>query len=150
MKNSVIITLMTLFTLFTFCSCRTRKEKTEQQQSMFQKKYTETQSRKAAMSQWWDSTGRYWSFITDSAFYYHPDSGLYAARGIISMSESNLQVERQELLLDSIHTVVTQQESYSSWRTYYRRLRDSKWAILIITVLLIGCGFLLRIIMSEK
>lgn len=145
MKNSIIITLVTLFT---FSSCRTLKEKTEQQQSMLQKKYTETQSRQAAMSQWWDSTGRYWSFITDSAFYYHPDSGLYAARGIMSMSESNLQVERQELLLDSIHTVATQKESYSSWRTYYRRLTDSKWAIFIIIALLLG--FLLKIILSEK
>ncbi|MDR2285097.1 MAG: hypothetical protein LBE37_17925 [Sphingobacterium sp.] len=111
---------------------------------MVQKHYTETQSRQVAMSQWWDSTGRYWHFTTDSAFYYHPDSGLYAARGMLSMSESNLQVQRQELLLDSIHTVTAQQESYNVWKTYYRRVTDSKWTILLIVVVLLGCGFILN------
>ena len=144
MKNSKIIILITLISFFTFSSCRTLKEKAEQQQSMVQKHYTETQSRQAAMSQWWDSTGRYWYFTTDSAFYYHPDSGLYAAQGMLSMSESNLQVQRQELLLDSIYTVTAQQESYNVWKTYYRRVTDSMWTILLVVVVLLGCSFLFK------
>ncbi|MFD2557180.1 hypothetical protein [Sphingobacterium tabacisoli] len=137
-------TIITFSILFTFSSCRTLKQKTFEQESMIQKQYTGVQSRQAAMSEWWDSTGRYWFFSTDSAFYYHPDSGLYATQGMLSMSESNLQVHRQELLLDSIHTVTAQQESYNVWKTYYRRVTDSRWTILLVVVVLLGCGFLFK------
>ncbi len=137
MKNSKIIILITLISFFTFSSCRTVKQKTSTQESMIQKQYTETQSRQAAVSQWWDSTGRYWSFNSDSAFYYHPDSGLYAGSGTLSVSENKITLQTQNTVVDGVHTEATIEEKLSLWQTYYRRIKDSKWTVVLVMGLLL-------------
>ncbi|MBL1411238.1 hypothetical protein [Sphingobacterium faecale] len=138
MKNITIILPISLLVISTFSNCRTVKEKTSLQESMIQHQYTGTQSRQATYSHQWDSTGRRWFFSTDSVFYYHPDSGLYAKQGILSIRENNLNVQMQHAVVDSTRIETTTEETLSLWKTYYRKVKDSRWTLIIAGVLLLG------------
>ncbi|SKB65015.1 hypothetical protein SAMN05660841_01694 [Sphingobacterium nematocida] len=145
MKNSTIITHITLVILFTFSSCRTVKEKTTQQSYEREQAYTHWQHKYTEAFGWMDSTGRYWSFSTDSAFHYHPDSGIYAKQGLLSFWEDKLQKQVWTSIIDSNYTGAVVQQQHNLWKTYYRSIKDSKWGILIgLSLLVLGCYLLYR------
>lgn len=51
------------------------------QRSAAHRTVSQQNSRTAAQWLYSDSSGRYWQYQSDSAFYYHPEEGLYAAGG---------------------------------------------------------------------
>lgn len=137
MKYSVIISLMLIF------SCRTVKEKNEQFNYQREQTYTNWQRQQAQGFQISDSTGRYWSFRTDSAFYYHPDSGLRALSGALVLWEKSLLKQVWSSKLDSSRTEVLTHEKLNTWSRYYRKVKDSKWTVVIGILLMLGCTWFL-------
>ena len=131
------------FVLAVLCGCKINKEKTEQQYFERQQAYSNFQQRQLADFRIMDSIGRYWTFSTDSLFYYHPDSGLRGSRGELSLWEDKLHKQSWTLAVDSNRVESTDQEQYRIWKQYYRKVKDSKWMMTVSTLLVLGIGFLL-------
>lgn len=128
---------------YAILSCRTIKEKTTQQAYEREEAYTHRQHTYTEAFGWVDSTWRYWSFRTDSAFHYHPDSGIYAKQGLLSLWENKLQKQTWTATTNSNNTEAEIQEQYGLWKTYYRDIKDSKWMVLIVILLILTvCYFL--------
>ena len=105
-----------------FCSCKLyqseRKEALREEQT--KSKY------KQQLDIWYsgqrDSQSRYWLFLTDSNFRFHPDSGLIGHSGQLAMMESKVNTSTKDKLstnssdsfLQTQHKLNT--EKRSTWR----------------------------------
>src|SRR5690606_13847887 len=49
-----------------------------------------------------DSSNRYWSFHTDTTFYFHPDSGLHADGGLLLLWEKKGRIVANQQIYDSL------------------------------------------------
>ena len=108
MKHITLLPIFGIFTFFTTCiilSCRTTKEKSE-----LLRMNTKAQSVSSTNTSWMqlnrqDSTHSYWHYISDSTFFFHPDSGLwshsgeliYMSRGVNKREESGADYSLQNL-----------------------------------------------------
>src|SRR5690606_36870631 len=81
MKHYIIVTIVLLA-----CSCRSIQQRSS---NMLHSDRTTYQDRITAgqLFRQQDSSNRYWSFRTDTTFYFHPDSGLYAKGGKLWLQE---------------------------------------------------------------
>lgn len=93
MKKFISLWAMAYLILLLVSSCHTVRKKIERdEQSRFQ--YAQT----AFIS---DSAVRYWYFYSDSAFSYHPDSGLHTPSGRLLGWEVNVNHKLEQYTLDS-------------------------------------------------
>lgn len=130
-----------IYTFFIFCtivSCRTVKEKNEQLDYQREQSYSNWQRQQAQLFQFTDSAGRYWIFQSDTTFGYHPDSGLRASSGTLGLWEHSVQKQVWSSTLDSNRTEVRASEKINSWSQYYRKVKDSKWGVVMAVFLLFG------------
>lgn len=67
-------------------SCSTLKERS----ASHQRYITAGQAGSTLYQSHYDSAGRHWYFWSDSLFYYHPDSGLYAYRGALTARDTRV------------------------------------------------------------
>lgn len=68
-----------------------------------------------------DSQSRYWLFLTDSSFRFHPDSGLIGQKGQFAMLESQVKISnKQEASTNSNASRVKtlQQQSTEKWSAW--------------------------------
>ena len=104
-----------------FCSCKLyqseRKEALREEQT--QSKY------KQQLDIWYsgqrDSQSRYWLFLTDSNFRFHPDSGLIGHSGQLAMMESKVNTStKNKLSTNSSDSRVKtlQQRSTEKWSAW--------------------------------
>ena len=150
---SYILFRIGVFAILFYASlgCRTTKEKTTQQSYEREQAYTYQQHKYTEAFGWIDSSGRYWTFHSDSAFYYHPDSGLRARQGLLSLWENKVQKQAWTSVMDSNNTEVLVQEQYSLWKNYYRNAKDSKWIIIIgLLLFVVGSYSLYRYLQRRK
>ncbi|WP_164108030.1 MULTISPECIES: hypothetical protein [Sphingobacterium] len=85
-----------------------------------------------------DSSGRYWTFRSDSAFYYYPDSGLLTRQGLLSLWENKVQKQAWMAVMDSSHTEALNKVKLSIWKSYYRKVKDSEWTVVFGVLLVLG------------
>lgn len=70
-----------------FGACRSVKEKEYKHDQEALSRDVAVASRSLLLWNSTDSTVRYWHYLGDTAFYFHPDSGLYASRGQLQMHD---------------------------------------------------------------
>lgn len=100
--------------LFLGLACGSVKYRTEQSRRDSEQAQEFEHYRQADMFNWMDSAGRYWQLSTDSAFYYHPDSGLRAKEGFMWLWERSVQREGRAAWMDSSRIDNSLKESSSS------------------------------------
>lgn len=87
-----------------------------------------------------DSTSRYWSFTSDSSFFFHPDYGLRGLSGSVSYIERNaaeIKSTQWKAAYDSVgreHSDM-QHDAQISWTRYVGR--NWYW-LLLITAIVVG------------
>ncbi len=128
-----------IFLLTMIYSCSIAKRKLEQ-------RYVE-QSATSSTSEAWrsfsqrDSSKRYWSVVTDSIFYYHPDSGLWASGGWLYAEEQTLHVHNGETAIRYRDSVLYSQELSEKSKKVVSTNR-APWyvylAIIVVGVLVVG------------
>ncbi|MDR2285219.1 MAG: hypothetical protein LBE37_18550 [Sphingobacterium sp.] len=127
-----------IFTLLSF-SCRTSKHHLEEQKAVQQVHVSEAQEWQQYLAQ--DSTKRYWHFASDSMFYFHPDSGLWAQGGWLYAEELSARTREQQSGISYRDSVGSQQHSSSTEQTTTRK-KQLPWYIYVIVLLGIGsAGF---------
>lgn len=123
-----------IFALITF-SCRMSKHRLEDQQARQQVRISESQEWQQYLQQ--DSTKRYWHFASDSVFYFHPDSGLWAQGGRLYAQEQSVQEKR--LLSNINHRDSATSQQYSS-KTEQKTPRKQRLPWYIYVIALFGIG----------
>lgn len=96
-------------------ACRSTKFQREQFSTDRQQSYAVWQNGQSEVFDFTDSTGRYWYLKTDSAFHYHPDSGLQGRQGVLALWESRVQREGRAMQADSSLIEARLEEAYSGW-----------------------------------
>ncbi|WP_164111711.1 MULTISPECIES: hypothetical protein [Sphingobacterium] len=131
MKNTTLVTLLVLLTF----SCRTSKHRLEEQKAIKQVSRSEFQKWQYYLQQ--DSNWRYWHFASDSIFYFHPDSGLWAKSGWLYAEEQWVHKSEQQSNVSNRDSAAIEQ--YSS-KTEQKRIRKQQlpWYIYVIALLGIG------------
>lgn len=120
-------------------ACRSTKFKREQFSADRQDSYVESQNRQWELFDYMDSTGRYWYLKTDSAFYYHPDSGLWGKQGAIALWESRVKRKGGSRQADSSYAERLLEEQYSGKSSYFKKWKMSTfWWGLGVVFLLAG------------
>lgn len=131
--NFIII----LFTVLSNSSCRSNKES-----SYTQSRY-ETLVQGQTFQHWhhYDSTLRYWYYQSDSAFYFHPDSGLYASSGWLAVGEQSSKYNFGQVSRDSSFYLHSQQSAEQEKSVTKDRSRRWVYVLGIGIVLVLGVGF---------
>lgn len=120
-------------------ACRSIKLQREQFSTDRQQSYAAWQNGQSEVFDFTDSTGRYWYLNTDSAFYYHPDSGLWGKQGAMAIWESSVQREKHAVQADSSFVETRLDEAYSGWSRYVRKWKTNMpWWGLGLAFLLAG------------
>lgn len=132
MKN---ITLVPILGIFTIISCRTSKHRLEEQKASQQIRLSASQEWQQYLQQ--DSTKRYWHFASDSAFYFHPDSGLWAQRGWLYAKEQSASKSKLQSNVSHRDSLSNQQHSSRTEQTTIRK-NQLPWYIYVIALLGIG------------
>lgn len=142
MKNIVNLTFDPLFGVIvilavTTTSCRTLKHQFEHQRTVQQSHLSESQYGQKIIQK--DSAKRYWSVVTDSILYFHPDSGIRAYGGRFYGEEYTSRIQRQQ-------TGAKQRDSI--FHNHYSQSKDrvisSRNTILWLVSLFLLIGFLSR------
>lgn len=132
MRTLTITLLVTLFT-----ACRTAKEKSIHIGAS--KQHTEAETHSAIY--FWeqqDSNSRYWHYTSDTFFYYHPDRGLYANRGNLSIEEFHLKNTSQQTKdSSSYHYERNQSLAGTYWNSIKRRWMIWTLGFLAVVIFLI-------------
>ncbi|MBL1407530.1 hypothetical protein [Sphingobacterium faecale] len=135
MKNHIIsstlvpvfgmLIFLTAFTGISFYGCRSSKEKLKKTILHTDDRYT-FERREWQQDVLEDTTYRYWSFLTDSTFFFHPDSGLWASRGTVYMEDQSAfrryhnydasQANRAIHVQEQLNTQKGSKVSYSIWK----------------------------------
>ena len=117
-------------------ACRTTRQKiSTAEQHTFQQAQTQL---------WWDSTMRYWYFHTDSAFSYHPDSGLHTLSGRLMGWEFRVNHRKEQFTMD-------RESSYKDKVKGLTRDRQGIWrlshyiTIPLVMILLIAICYRIRV-----
>ncbi len=135
MKNITLVALITLLTL----SCRTSKHRLEEQKATQQIRVSESQEWQQYLAR--DSTKRYWHFASDSAFYFHPDSGLWAQGGWLYAEEQSARKSKLQFNISHRDSAAIKQHSSRTEQTTIRK-NQLPWYIYVIALLGIGsAGF---------
>lgn len=118
-----------------YTACSTLKERSASHQSHI----TAGQAGSTLYQSHYDSAGRYWYFRSDSLFYYHPDSGLYAYRGALAVRDAMVSQDVTIWSEDSSRYDLEENSSSDSRREFSLRI----WGIVGI-VLALGMFFVIR------
>ncbi|MBL1409080.1 hypothetical protein [Sphingobacterium faecale] len=136
--NRVFISFLTL--ILCLLSCRTSKES---RQNIAHDLQIE---RKVAASVLWmryvgrDSTSRYWTFLSDSSFYFHPDEGLWGRAGKLAYIEQKgveIMSGKLDMGYDSLGTMDSRIQSDSRNTATRHSIRRWLW-LLFIPLVIIG------------
>ncbi len=76
-----------IIVIILICSCRMTKESRTRSYLATAHQYAQEEQHRTHLFRQQDSSNRYWMFRTDTAFYFHPDSGLYASGGRLWLQE---------------------------------------------------------------
>lgn len=125
--------LMGLAVLLGF-GCRTVKERGEAEQRRL---IVEKQGSALQWSQH-DSAGRYWHFQSDSAFYYHPDEGLYGSRGWLAVEEEQVRRNRGQKNDDNSTYHINEQSESSYTAVPAPKPKIGWWSLIFGVVLLLS------------
>ncbi|MFD2556705.1 hypothetical protein [Sphingobacterium tabacisoli] len=88
-----------------------------------------------------DSSNRGWFFRSDTAFYYHPDSGLYARNGILSFWEAGVKSKQWLSRQDSVYQHNAESVDTHFFSTHLQKLSQQKWIPIMGILLLLVCGY---------
>ncbi len=134
----ILITLVPIFEILTLYSCGTSKGRFRQEKSYEQLANTSEISRQQQYLIK-DANHRYWSIFTDSIFYFHPDSGLWADGGYMRF-EDKIVADRyyQESAnhKDSLFRIIAQSEieEMKWWKSH------SMWSVYMGAIIIFGIG----------
>lgn len=131
MKNITLIALIPLL----YLSCRMSKHRLEEQKAVQQIRVSESQEWQQHLAR--DNTKRYWHFASDSAFYFHPDSGLWAQGGWLYAEEQSTHTRRQQSGISHRDSAAIKQHSSRTEQTTIRK-NQLPWYIYVIALLGIG------------
>ncbi|ERJ57441.1 hypothetical protein [Sphingobacterium paucimobilis] len=130
--NKILICVLCL--IGCFASCRTSKES---RQNIAHDQQIE---RQVAASMTWaqyagrDSASRYWMFLSDSSFYFHPDEGLWGRSGKVAYIErkgGERSAGRLDMVYDSLGTIDSRLQSDSVHTETRPPIRRWLWLLLI-------------------
>lgn len=134
------IFILFMLTFMALCGCKARK-----QVRTIDRVERQAEERIEGRTSWMqmigrDSTSRYWTFTSDSSFYFHPAAGLWAGSGQIAYGE-------QRVIQQQAAGVEHSYDSSSMDSSKVERRTDSKtsgtpslgrvWLLLIVPVLLL-------------
>ena len=135
---------MCCLTLFmALYGCRSKREtiKTVQQEAL-------SETRVGTSASWMQfgdkgSTSRYWMFLSDSSFYFHPDEGLWGRSGKVAyIEQESIEKSRSSLGIAYDSLVVEDSRSQSDTRsTSVRYPSRSWWWLLSIPIVIAGWLF---------
>lgn len=139
MKTIIIrITLVPIFGILTLYSCSTSKRRYRQERSYEQLANTSEISRQQQYLIK-DANRRYWSIFTDSIFYFHPDSGLWARGGYMSFEDkisADKYYHESSNHRDSIFRTIAHSETEElKWRK-----GQSIWIVYLGVIIIFGIG----------
>lgn len=111
----ISISIFVLIILLTL-SCRISKHRLEEKRATQEVFRSESQEWQQYLQQ--DSTVRYWYFGSDTVFYFHPDSGIWAQSGWLYAEEQSVhKSERQFHVSDRDSAALQQHSSTAEERT---------------------------------
>ncbi|NGM63409.1 hypothetical protein G5B30_15975 [Sphingobacterium sp. SGG-5] len=138
MKYYLILTTILL------CSCRSVKQRSN---SILHHDKATYQNKTSAQQWFWqqDSTSRYWSFRTDTTFYFHPDSGLYASGGTLLLREIRQRASGGQHTYDSSMYVIHENQQIAQ-QTFSERVykRQYWWIAIALVIGIVGVWLLFR------
>ncbi|WP_270089150.1 hypothetical protein [Sphingobacterium sp. SYP-B4668] len=120
--------------IFVFSFCRSAKERQQHE------RYN-TQALAVSGQQSWlqyvdrDSSARYWSVMTDSPFFFHPDMGLWAQGGRVQANEHTIH-QHQRQWNTSARDSTQHVEEYDHWESK-RSTRQLPWYVSVTAVALL-------------
>ncbi|MBL1410386.1 hypothetical protein [Sphingobacterium faecale] len=116
-------------------SCRTSKYRLEEQIATRQVHRSESHEWQQYLQQ--DSTVRYWHFVSDSIFYFHPDTGLWALGGWLYAAEQSIH---EKLLQSNIsHRDSTALQAHAALKEQkVVRKKQLPWYVYLIVVLAVA------------
>lgn len=135
MKNITLVTLIPLLII----SCRTSKHRLVEQKATQQIRLSASQEWQQYLQQ--DSTKRYWHFASDSAFYFHPDSGLWAQGGWLYAEEQSVHTREQQSGISHRDSLASQQHSSRTEQTSIRKNQLPGYIYLLILLAVGSVGF---------
>lgn len=125
-------------------ACRSTKEKQRRDYQENQSATNSQLNRSFYLQNNHDSLWRYWYYIGDTPFYFHPDSGVYAIAGEVLVQEHKLGRQFTVHVNDS-SLLEERHRQLSGSEQLYRSVRQ-EWLLPLATgmVILIAVAYVLR------
>lgn len=136
-------TFIILITLFYFCSCHSLKEQVKQENLYTTDIYArEVKGWQQQILK--DTAHRYWSFFTDSTFYFHPDSGLWGNGGYMHFEDRLLSNKYHYIGASLRDSNLSTVEHIEIDKISYPK-KSIEWQYLVVILLfVVGIGWLLK------
>lgn len=132
--NRILFILIWLLTLIS-CKLYENKKRDKREKTEMEWQHEEQRQRQYSLRK--DTLSHLWYFWTDSAFRFHPDSGLFAQSGILLGQESKGSIDKQIQDLTTKNKQGKQKETKQQRNSNKLTLGAYFWPVCTVIVLLL-------------
>lgn len=123
--------------LIPLTSCKIYENKKRDKREEFEVNWQNSEQRQRLYTFRQDTFSRLWYFWTDSAFRFHPDSGLIAQSGSLLGQESGGRINKHMEDMAEINEQGKQKETKHEWRIKKVLSAELFWSVSCVLVLLV-------------